>query len=287
MMRKFRAHFFNSPKKTCFSKKIAFKNLAKTFFLVFSVLFFSKNPAYCEKIVFHADSMNGKTGSKNEATTLFGNAYVKTETMEIKADSITLSGENFRYITASGTVDGKNTESGLDFTCGNMKYDRTTKIARLEDAVSMTDTANDVKADAQIIEYDQNTEIATMQINVSIKQKDNTCTAAFAIYRKGKQMLEMTGNPKIVQGEDSFRAQEITLNLETQEIRLDGRVSGKVSDTKKAENQKGNSLAETEKAQDTKSENGESQQTQKDSGISENENGVKKDSKSASEDKNE
>lgn len=178
--------------------------------------------------------MSGKAGSKNEATTLSGNAYVKTETMEIKADSITLSGENFRYITASGTVDGKNTESKLSFTCGNMRYDRNTKIARLEDSVHMTDTENDVKAAAQIIEYNQNTEIATMQINVSIKQKNNTCTAAFAIYRKDAQTLEMTGNPKIVQGEDSFRAQEISLNLNTQEIKLDGRVSGQVSDSTSA-----------------------------------------------------
>ncbi len=286
MTRKFRAHFSNSSKKAFFAEKIAFKNLFSAVFFAFFVFFLSENPAYCEKIVFHADSMNGKTGSKNEATTLLGNAYVKTEAMEIKADSITLSGENFRYITASGTVDGKNTESGLDFTCGNMKYDRTTKIARLEDAVSMTDTANDVKADAQIIEYDQNTEIATMQINVSIKQKDNTCTAAFAIYRKGKQMLEMTGNPKIVQGEDSFRAQEISLNLETQEIRLDGRVSGKVSDAKKSENQKEKTSTESEKPKEIKSEN-ENKEPQKDLGNFGNENSAAQDSKSASEGENE
>lgn len=286
MTGKFRAHFSKSSKKTFFAKKIAFKNLFGAVFFVFFVFFLSENPAYCEKIIFHADSMNGKTGSKNEATTLLGNAYVKTETMEIKADSITLSGENFRYITASGTVDGKNTESGLDFTCGNMKYDRTTKIARLEDAVSMTDTANDVKADAQIIEYDQNTEIATMQINVSIKQKDNICTAAFAIYRKGKQMLEMTGNPKIVQGEDSFRAQEISLNLETQEIRLDGRVSGKVSDAKKSENQKEKAPSENETPKEIKSEC-ENKEPQKDSGNEENKNSVAQDSKSESEGENE
>ena len=167
-----------------------------------------------------------------------------------------------------------------------MKYDRTTKIARLEDAVSMTDTANDVKADAQIIEYDQNTEIAMMQINVSIKQKDNICTAAFAIYRKGKQMLEMTGNPKIVQREDSFRAQEISLNLETQEIRLDGRVSGKVSDSKKTENQKG-TTSESEIPKETKSESEEIKEAQKDLGNSESENNAAQDSKTASEVENE
>lgn len=202
--------------------------------LLFSFFMISASLS-AEKILFSADAMSGKTGSKSDATTLNGNAWVKTETMEIKAETITLSGENFRYITAGGTVDGTNTESMLDFTCGNMKYDRTTKLARLEDNVHMVDTENDVTADAQIIEYDQNTQIATMQINVSIKQKDNTCTAAYAIYRKGKQTLEMTGNPKIVQGEDSFRAQEISLNLDTQEIKLDGRVSGQVADSKKSD----------------------------------------------------
>lgn len=220
--------------------------IKKQFFSIF-IFFFLVSQIFCEQIAFHADAMSGKTGSKNETTTLSGNAYVKTETMEIKADTITLSGENFRYITASGTVDGKNTESKLDFTCGNMRYDRNTKVARLEDSVHMTDTENDVKADAQIIEYDQNTEIATMQINVSIKQKDNTCTAAFAIYRKGAQTLEMTGNPKIVQGEDSFRAQEISLNLDTQEIKLDGRVSGQVSDSKKSDDSNLNSAGSNEK----------------------------------------
>ncbi|MBQ0052539.1 MAG: organic solvent tolerance protein OstA [Treponema sp.] len=198
-----------------------------------SLFLMLSSSVFAEEIKFRADSMSGKSGSKNEATTLTGNAYVKTETMEIQAEVIILSGENFRYIVAEGSVDGKNTESELDFNCGKMRYDRTTKIARLEDSVHMKDTANDVTADAQIIEYNQNTNIATMQINVSIKQKDNTCTSAYALYRKDQQMLEMSGNPKIVQGEDSFRAQEITLNLDTQEITLDGRVSGTVSDTKK------------------------------------------------------
>lgn len=188
--------------------------------------------ANAEKISFKSDSMTGRNGSKTDDTKLIGNAFVKTETMEIKADSITMSGDNFRYILAEGNVDGVNTESEMTFTCGKMRYDRTTKIAILEDSVNMIDKKNDVKADAQIIEYNQDTEIALMQIGVKILQKDNTCTAAHAIYKKKEQTLDLSGNPKIVQGEDSFRAQEISLNLETDEITLDGRVSGTVTDSK-------------------------------------------------------
>jgi lipopolysaccharide export system protein LptA len=191
--------------------------------------------ANSEKINFRADYMTGRNGSKSDTTKLIGNAFVQTETMEIKAENITMSGDNFRYITAEGNVDGLNTESEMTFTCGKMRYDRTTKIAYLEDSVKMVDKKNDVTADAQIIEYNQNTEVALMQIGVKILQKDNTCTSAHAIYRKKEQTLDMSGNPKITQGEDTFRAQEISLNLDTNEITLDGRVSGSVTDTKKEE----------------------------------------------------
>lgn len=206
--------------------------------LFFFLAVFFLIPLCAEKITFKADSLRGTAGNNSDSTKMTGNAFVKTETMEISADEIELSGENYRYITADGTVTGKNTESKMEFTCGRMRYDRQTKIALLEDAVHLVDTANNVTADAQIIDYNQTTEIAVMQIGITLKQKDNTCTSAYAVYRKNDKMLDMSGNPKIVQGEDTFRAQEITLNLDTQEITLDGRVSGTVTDSKKKEEPK-------------------------------------------------
>jgi len=199
--------------------------------IIFSAICFVALPLYisAEKITFHADSMSGSASEKSDYTKLSGNASVVTESMEISADVIELKGENFRYISATGSIKGKNTESKLDFTCDKMTYDRDTKIATLENTVHLIDAENEVSADAQLIEYDQNTQIAIMQIGVTLKQKDNTCTSAYAIYRKDAQLLDMSGNPKIVQGSNSFRAQTITLNLDTQEITLDGRVQGSVS----------------------------------------------------------
>ena len=220
-------------------------------FFVFFLLMVSV-PLVSEEIKFQADSMTGVSGSKTDETKLSGHAFVKTASMEIKADVIALNGDNFRYIIAEGNVEGKNTETKMDFTCGKLRYDRQTKIARLEDTVHMLDIENDVTIDSQVIEYNQNKEIATMQIGVTIKQKNNTCTAAFAIYRKTAQMLEMNGNPKIVQGEDTFRAQEIILNLNSQEITLSGRVSGTVTDSKKD-----NKSEQTDKIDETVEEDNE------------------------------
>lgn len=195
--------------------------------LILSISSFS----FCEKITFSANKMNGVAGNKNTKTSLEGNAIINTSNMIINADYIELSGKDFRIIKAKGNVSGKNTQSNLDFNCGYLIYDRETKIATLENDVKLEDLDNEVIAQAQIIEYNQETEIAIMQIKINLTQKDNVCTASYAIYKKKEQILQMSGNPKIIQNEDTFRAQTIELNMNSQEITLSGRVKGSVVST--------------------------------------------------------
>ena len=90
-------------------------------------------PAWSERITFSANSMTGTAGNSSDTTTLSGSAYVLTSSMEIAADSITMSGKNFRYIEADGNITGKNIEANMEFTCGRLSYDRETKIATLKD----------------------------------------------------------------------------------------------------------------------------------------------------------
>ena len=190
-----------------------------------------------EIITFSAGNMKGTIGSSSDTTELSENAYILTESMEISADSIKMSGENFRYIEATGSIKGKNIESKMEFTCESLKYDRETKIAELKNNVTLTDTENDVQAKAQVIEYNQETETAVMQINIELKQKENICSGAYAVYRKNEQLLDLSGNAQIKQKSDTFRAQQITLNMDSQEIILDGKVKGSVTDNKTSENQ--------------------------------------------------
>lgn len=189
-------------------------------------------PLGAEHITFSADAMTGTAGSSSDTTVLQGNSFVHTASMEIKAENIKMSGDNFRYIDASGEVTGKNTESKLEFKCSAVHYDRKTHISTLKGDVFLTDTENGVDVKAQIVEYDEDNNIAVIQINALITQKDNVCSGAYAVYRKGDKMLELNGNAKITQGSDTFNAQVITLNLDTQEITLDGQVKGSVADKK-------------------------------------------------------
>jgi len=214
--------------KTLFNKQSLF---ILCFFLLSSSLFSE------ESITFSANQLKGNTNEENQYTQLLGNAFIETSDMTIQANEIILSGKDFEDIIAKGAIKGVNKESNFDFACEELTYNRKTKIALLKNKVQLDDKENEVLAKAQIIEYNQNTEIAIMQIDVSITQKDNLCTSALAIYRKKTQMLEMSGNPKIKRGEDTFQAREITLNMETEEIYLDGKVKGSVVDTSKESNE--------------------------------------------------
>ena len=44
-------------------------------------------------------------------------------------------------------------------------------------------------------------------------------------------MLELTGKPVVKKGKDEFKAARISVNLDTEDIRLEGKVAGTVTDT--------------------------------------------------------
>lgn len=211
--------------------------MKKLFVIMFSI-FLLCGSAFAEKITFSAGSMSGQAGDSSATTTLSGGAFVQTSSIEISADSIELSGDDYRFIKATGNIKGKNLETKMEFTCDFMRYDRTSKVANLQGNVNLTDTDNDVKADAQLIEYNQNTNIAVLQVGITLTQKKNVCTGAYAVYQKNEQILEISGNAQVKQENDVFRAQQITLDLDTQSITLSGNVKGSVTETKKTEQPK-------------------------------------------------
>lgn len=188
-----------------------------------------------DTIQFKANSMQGSIGENNTYTVLKGNAWIENEDLELFADEISLKGENYDFITAKGNISGRYKTSDFSFSCNLLEYNKNTGIVLLKENVSIEDKENEISATASIVEYDKNIEVATMQINVIINHKNSVCTGTLAIYKKNEKMLDLSGNPKINRDSDTFTAQDITLNMETEEIILDGKVRGSVVDKKEDE----------------------------------------------------
>lgn len=220
------------------------KLLQKNKFLIISCfIFFLFSKGFSETINFKADSMKGSMGESNNKTILEGKAWIETETIELFADKITLSGKDYDSIYAEGNVKGSYKESGFSFACETLDYNRLLELVILKTNVSIEDFENNLTATAQIVEYDKKNDVSTMQINVQINHKNSICTATLAIYKKTEKLLDLSGNPKIIRDNDTFSAQEITLNMETEEITLDGKVRGSVVEKKtkeESENQEEN-----------------------------------------------
>ena len=206
----------------------------KIFLLLFIFMIFTSN-LFSGTINFKANSMSGSIGENNTTTKLSGKAWIENEDLELSADEIILSGDNYDFIVATGNVKGKYKTSDFSFSCNTLEYNQNTGIVLLKEKVTITDTENELTATASIVEYDKNLEVSTMQINVVINHKDSVCTGTLAIYKKNEQILDLSGNPKIVRDSDTFTAQDITLNMETEEITLDGKVRGSVTEKKETE----------------------------------------------------
>ena len=204
-----------------------------SFFLIASLL--SAAPV---KITFSADKLQGSGEKGQTSTSLTGNAKVSVDSLTIYGERIELYGKDYRYIKASGSVTGEDAEKGFTFSAASLSYDRETEVAEFMGQAKVEDTKNKVETAAERIEYNQKNEIILLQMAVKLKSKDIACDSLFAVYNRNTSMLELTGKPTVKKGKDEFKAARISVNLDTEDIKLEGKVSGSVTEEKKEETNK-------------------------------------------------
>ena len=201
----------------------------------FTSLFFVSASAEKSVITFSADSVTASVSKNKKTTNLLGNAVIRVEALELFADKIEIFGEDYRFVYASGSVKAEDKKNNYTFTADLIKMDRKEDLVLMFGKLELNDTKNDVRITAENIEYNKNTEIMIMRFNVNITNKDIVCTAISALYNRKNSTLDLTGLPAVKKGGDEFKAAKISVNLDTEDISLDGRVSGTVHEEKAAE----------------------------------------------------
>src|SRR5208337_2058094 len=90
------------------------------------------------------------------------------------------------------------------------------------------DLKNEMVVRGGFIEDNDLEKITIVQIGVRIFKKDITCKAEFAKYWRDKKTLELSGLPWVSKGSDVYQAARITVNLDTEDISLEGDVQGTI-----------------------------------------------------------
>jgi len=195
---------------------------------LFSVLFciILACAAWADVFTFRADRVQGSRATGREVTILTGNAEVRSDKLLIHADRIEINGSDNRFIDCSGHVQGFEEEKNILFITDRMRYDRTLKIARLEGNSTMEDRDNEIVARGRFIEYDDENEIAILQISVRLFKDNLVCRSEYAVYRRAEKTLALSGFPLVYKKDDEYRADRIRVDLDTDDVVMEGDVKG-------------------------------------------------------------
>ena len=179
-----------------------------------------------DTFTFKADRMSGSKALGRETIILTGNAEVRSDNILLRADRIEISGDDNQFVDCIGNVWGREEDKDIIFTTDRLRYDRTLKIARMEGNSSLEDRKNEISARARHIEYDDENEIAVFQIGVRLFKDDLVCRAEFAIYHRQQKLLDLSGFPVVYKKDDEFRADRIRVDLDTDDVFMEGGVEG-------------------------------------------------------------
>ena len=183
-----------------------------------------------EKFSFSGDSTTMTLAEGGQHALLTGHGRVESQDLRITADSIELFGKDFVYAQCHGNVRVIDARRGLDLTSQELFYDRDKKIARVRGNAVMADVKNEMVVKGGFIEDRDTEQIDIIQIGVRIFKKDIVCRSEFARYQRDKKILELSGTPWVSKGGDVYQAARITINLDTEEITLEGNVQGTLED---------------------------------------------------------
>jgi lipopolysaccharide export system protein LptA len=205
--------------------------------------------AGAESVSFSADSVQSSLAKGKERTILSGRAKVRTGSISITADRIELFGKDFVYVDCSGKVLVVDTERQIRLESPNLYYDRDRKLSRARGPSTLQDDKNKLVLKAEWIENDGGNEVTLAQVAVRILKDKLACRAEYALYRRKDNELELTGSPSAYKDGDEYKAARILVNTETDEIRLEGAVSGSVTNKSSSGDTEGQDKKDTPKSE--------------------------------------
>ena len=181
-----------------------------------------------DTFTFRADRMSGGRAAGRELIILMGNAEVRSDSLLLRAERIEIQGDDNQFIDCFGNVIGFDEEKEIFFETDRLRYDRNLKIARLEGNSTLEDRKNEIVVKSRFIEYDDLNEVAVFQIAVRLFKDELVCRSEYAVYNRNEQILTLSGFPVVFKGNDEFRAERIRVDLDTNDVTMEGAVTGSI-----------------------------------------------------------
>lgn len=169
----------------------------------------------------------------NQFITLSNSANVILDKLEITADKIQLSGEDYNEIECSGNITFIDKENEITLRCSVLKYNREQEKLIIDSWVEIDDLKNSIYSTASYLEYDLQNSIIDLLVEVTLlHDSDNEimkCNCDILRFDLEANNLSLLGNSKVVWKDNTYKAQAISINLNNNDISMDGSIEANIN----------------------------------------------------------
>ena len=168
-----------------------------------------------------------------KSVSLKNEAVVTTGSIHINANEMTLSGDNWKTISAKGDINISDAERGIEINTESIWFDREDEILVISSWFEIDDTKEELYAQAGSLNYDMKNEKLEMGMQVTLfkiaEGEVMKCTSESVTYDKASRLLTLKGGAYVVWKGDEYRAQIITVDTKDNTITLSGRIKGTIN----------------------------------------------------------
>ena len=186
-----------------------------------------------DTFTFSASRTEAVLAKGKEHTLLEGNARITTDNKDISADRIDIYGEDFDIAECRGNIIVTDAENDTTLHCEKLTYNRKSGVIIVEGYSELEDRKNELVAKSGYIEDLGEEDLTILQIGVRILKiadgETMSCRSEYAGFDRKNNILELTGLPRVYWKGDKYEAARITIDLDTDEIELEGNVSGSIT----------------------------------------------------------
>ena len=168
-----------------------------------------------------------------KSVNLKNGAEVTTGSLYIKAQEMSLSGDDWKNISAKGDINISDKERGIEINTESLWYDREDELLVISSWFEIDDTNEELYAQAGSLSYDMKNEKLEMGMQVTLfkiaEGEVMKCTSESVTYDKTSGLLTLKGGAKVLWKGDNYEAQIINVDTNDNTISLSGRIKGSIN----------------------------------------------------------
>lgn len=197
--------------------------------------FFNASLLFASNISFNGGYTKISMKEGLESIILEDKANVIIDDLSLSANKISLLGKSYDKIESEGNIIIRDEKKGLTILCNSLYYDRTTNIISITGGVEINDSENEIHFTAQSLEYDMDNEKMSFSVEINLLYiADNSLmkgSGDVLIFDRAKNSLVLLGNSKVTWKDDNYRADAIKVDMNNNEISLEGSITGSIKNT--------------------------------------------------------